>query len=205
MLFRSGQPGYFEAARHVALLDAPAVIDRAHGDVHAAGNPHIQTDPRNMLKVGEALAARLALLDPPNAAAYQAGYRAFAAKWQAALARWEKDAAPLRGVPVIVQHKAFPYLENWLGLKQTASLEQKPGVEPSSGWLAEVAARQTAQPARMVLRPAYQHDAPSRWISERAKIPLVSLPFTIGGTTEATDLFTLYDDTVRRLLNGLKP
>jgi zinc/manganese transport system substrate-binding protein len=52
----------------------------------------------------------------------------------------------------------------------------------------------------MVLRPAYQHDAPSRWIAERAKLPAVVLPFTVGGTPEAGDLVALFDDTLRRLL-----
>ncbi|HET7775296.1 MAG TPA: zinc ABC transporter substrate-binding protein [Azospira sp.] len=201
---QSGQPGYFEAARHVALRDVPAALDRAHGDVHAGGNPHIQLDPRHYLKIGEALAERLAQLDPAQAAAYRAGYRSFAERWQVALARWEARAAPLKGVPVLVQHDAFPYLNAWLGLKQAGVLEPKPGLEPSSGYLAEVLARQKASPARMVLRPAYQYDAPSRWIADKAGIPAVVLPFTVGGDAEAKDLFSLFDDTVERLLAGLK-
>ncbi|MFZ4537417.1 metal ABC transporter substrate-binding protein [Propionivibrio sp.] len=199
-----GQPGYFEAARYVNMLDIPAVLDRAHGDVHAAGNPHIQTDPRNLLKVGEALSARMAEIDPANAVAYQTGYKAFADKLRSAIARWEKEGAPLRGVPILVQHKAFPYLQNWLGLKEVGRLEPKAGVEPSSAYLAEIVARQATQPAKMVILPAYQYDAPSRWIAERAKIPAVTLPFTVGGTPEAKDLFSLYDDTLRRLLKGLQ-
>lgn len=199
-----GQPGYFEAARYVAMLEVPAVLDRAHGDVHAGGNPHVQTDPRNLFRIGEALAARLAELDPPNAAAYQAGYRDFAGRLRNAVARWEKEAAPLRGVPILVQHKAFPYLQNWLGLTEVGCLEAKPGVEPSSAQLAGIVAQQAARPAKMVIRAAYQYDAPSRWIAERARIPAVTLPFTIGGTPEAKDLFSLYDDTVRRLLKGLQ-
>jgi zinc/manganese transport system substrate-binding protein len=199
-----GQPGYFEAARFVTMLEIPAVLDRAHGDVHAGGNPHIQTDPRNLLKVGEALAARLAEIDPANAMAYLANYQAFAGKLRSAIARWEKEAAALKGAPILVQHKAFPYLQNWLGLKETGCLEPKPGVEASSAYLAEVVARQATQPAKMVIRPAYQYDAPSRWIAERAKIPAVELPFTIGGTPEAKDLFSLYDETIRRLLKALR-
>ena len=198
-----GQPGYFEAAAFVAMREVPKVLDRAHGDVHAGGNPHIQTDPRNILKVGEALARRLAELDPAEAAAYEAGWQAFAAKWRAALARWEKEAAPLRGVPVLVQHQAFPYLSAWLGLQEVGTLEAKPGVEASGAYLAEVLARLSTQPARMVLRPAYQHDAPARWIAERAKLPVVTVPFTVGGTAEAGDLFALFDDTLRRLLAAL--
>jgi zinc/manganese transport system substrate-binding protein len=198
-----GQPGYFEAARYVSLLDVPKVLDRAQGDVHAAGNPHIQLDPRNLFKVGEALAARMGELDPPNAVAYQAGYKAFAEKWRAAIARWEKEAAPLRGVPVLVHHASFLYMNNWLGLKETGTLEPKPGVEPSSGQLTTLLARQQSTPAKMVLRTAYQSDGPSLWIAGKAGIPAVMLPFTVGGTPEAGDLFGLFDDTIRRLLKGL--
>lgn len=203
-VIQPGQPGYFEAASAVTMMDVPKVLDRAQGDVHAAGNPHIQTDPRNILKVAEVLALRMAELDPAEAAAYKSGLQEFAAKWRTSMARWEKEAAPLKGVPVLVQHEAFTYLNAWLGLKQVGVLEPKPGVEPSGGYLSEMLARLSTQPARMVLRPAYQYDTPSKWIAERAKIPVVTLPFTIGGTPEATDLTALFDDTVRRLLAGLK-
>ena len=54
-----GQPGYFEAAPFVTLLDKPARLDRAEGDVHAAGDPHIQTDPRNIARVAGPLSAKL--------------------------------------------------------------------------------------------------------------------------------------------------
>ncbi|HOW63373.1 MAG TPA: zinc ABC transporter substrate-binding protein [Candidatus Contendobacter sp.] len=200
---QSGRPGYFEAARYVSMLDVPVVLDRTHGDVHAAGNPHIQLDPRNLFRIGEALAGRMGELDPPNAGAYQAGYKAFAEKWRLAIARWEKEAAPLRGVPVLVHHASFIYLSNWLGLKEIATLEPKPGIEPTSGHLTGLLARQQATPAKMVLRTAYQSDGPSLWIAGKAGIPAVMLPFTVGGTPEAGDLFGLFDDTVRRLMKGL--
>ena len=198
-----GRPGYFEAARFVTLLDVPVVLDRAHGDVHAAGNPHIQLDPRNLFRIGEALAARLAELDPPNAQAYLAGYKAFAGKWQAAIARWEKEALPLRGVPVLVHHESFVYLAHWLGLKTVGTLEPKPGIEPTSGQLSGLVARQQNVPAKMVLRTAYQSAGPSLWIAEKAGIPAVMLPFTVGGTPEAGDLSGLFDDTVQRLLKAI--
>jgi zinc/manganese transport system substrate-binding protein len=123
---QSGQPGYFEAAQHVRLLDVPARLDRADGDVHAAGNPHIQTDPRNVLAVGEGLAARMAQLDPANAAAYRSGHVAFAERWRTQIKRWEAQAAPLKGVAVVSQHKAWPYLYDWLGMREVAALEPKP-------------------------------------------------------------------------------
>jgi zinc/manganese transport system substrate-binding protein len=198
-----GQPAYFEAANYVTLRDKPTRLDRAEGDVHAAGDPHIQTDPRNIARVATALSARLAELDPANAETYRARYKAFDDKWRAAIARWEREAAPLRGVPILVQHKAFTYLIAWLGMKEIAALEPKPGVEPTVSYLSEVLATIQRQPVKMVVRAAYQSDRASQWIAERAKIPAVVLPFTVGGDPEAKDLFGLFDDTLARLLKAV--
>ena len=199
---QSGRPGYFEAASQVAMRDVPQVLDRANGDVHAGGNPHIHLDPRNILKVGEALTARMGELDAANAEAYRANFKAFASKWQAAIVRWEAEATPLRGVPVLVHHNSFVYLSAWLGLKEQGALEPKPGVEPSSGHLSALLERQKSTPARMVLRAAYQSDGPSLWIAGKTGIPAVLLPFTVGGTPEAGNLFGLFDDTIQRLLKA---
>jgi len=56
----------------------------------------------------------------------------------------------------------------------------------------------------MVIRAAYNSDRPSQWLSEKAKIPAVALPFTVGGSDRAKDLFSLFDDTVQRLLDAAK-
>ena len=199
-----GKPGYFEAARFVRMLEVPTRLDRADGDVHPGGNPHIQTDPRNIALVAAGLAKQLAQADPANAAWYQSRYQSFSGRWQLALARWEKEAAPLRGVAIVVQHKGFPYLENWLGLKEVATLEPKPGVEPSSGHLVQVLEQLQSQPAKMILRAAYNDGRPSDWLAERAKISAVVVPFTVGGSEQAKDLFSLFDDTVQRLLAAAK-
>jgi zinc/manganese transport system substrate-binding protein len=199
---QSGKPGYFEAAPFVNLLDKPTRLDRAEGDVHAAGDPHIQTDPRNIALVAAPLAARLAEIDPPNAAYYQSRYKAFSERWTASISKWEKEAAPLRGVAIIVQHKAFTYLIAWLGLKEVASLEPKPGIEPTTAHLSEVLEIVKRQPVKMVLRAAYQSDRASQWIADHAKINAVALPFTVGGDDAAKDLPAFYEDTIQRLLKG---
>ena len=195
-----GRPGFFEATRFVAMLEKPASLDRAQGDVHAAGNPHIHTDPRNLARVGAALAARMAELDPAAAAAYQAQWQGFATRWNAAIARWQLRAAPLRDLPVAVQHKSFSYLLAWLGMKEIVTLEPKPGVEPSVSHLARLATQLQTTPARAVLRAAYQSPRPANWLAERAGIPALALPFTVGGNDRAQDLFGLFDDTLDQLL-----
>ncbi len=199
-----GKPGYFEAAPLVTILDRPTRLDRAEGDVHPQGDPHIQTDPRNIARIAGPLAAKMAELDPPNAGYYQSRYKSFAERWAASIARWEKEGAPLRGVPILVQHKAFTYLVAWLGMREVAALEPKPGVEPTTTHLSDILATVQRQPVKMVLRAAYQSDRASQWIAERAKINVVALPFTVGGDDAARDLFALFDDTIRRLLKGLQ-
>ena len=203
---QSGQPGNFVAADQVRKLDVPGQLDRAQGDVHAAGNPHIQIDPRNIALVATALGARLQQVDPTHAAQYAKAQADFSQRWQQAITRWSEQAAPLRGLPVVSQHKAFVYLYDWLGLKEVAVLEPKPGVEPTASHLQEVLATLKATPARMALYSAYQDPRPSEWLSKNAAIPVVKIPFTVGGTEGAKDLFGLFDDTVARLLAaGNKP
>lgn len=201
---QAGQPGQFFAADFVALREKPAVLDRAAGDVHAAGNPHIQTDPRNIARVGAVLAERMAALDAADAGVYRKRWADFSTRWSAAIARWEKAAAPLKGVPVVVQHRAFPYLQDWLGLKEVAVLEPKPGVEPSLASLAAVKQRLAAEPAKLVIRAAYQPARPSEWIAAQADVKVVVVPFTVGGDAQSGDLFGLFDSTVSKLLAGLK-
>jgi len=197
-----GAPGYFEATRYVTLIEVPTRLDRSEGDVHPQGNPHIQTDPRNIGQVAPALAKRLADLDPAHAADYHKRYAQFAARWQEAIDRWTRQAAPLNGLRVVEHHRAFSYLFRWLKVEVTAYLEAKPGIEPSAGHLAEVLKLQQTRPAKFVVRASYVDPRAAEWFGERARIPVVVLPFSIGGDARATDLFTLYDDLVGTLVKA---
>ena len=199
-----GGDGYFEAAEFVTMLEVPTRRDRAEGDVHARGNPHIHTDPRNFLPIAEALSKRLIQLDVANTNEYQQRFADFNSKWRAAIARWEQHATPLKGVSVAVQHNGFPYLTSWLGLKEVVALESKPGMEPSAAHLSQVLNTLQKQPAKMVLRASYQNSRPSEWIADRAHITAVELPFTVGGSDKAKDLYGLFDDTIAKLLTGNK-
>ncbi|MBA4382214.1 MAG: zinc ABC transporter substrate-binding protein [Sideroxydans sp.] len=201
---RIGSNGYFEAADFVKMLEVPTRLDRGDGDVHAQGNPHIQTDPRNFLPIAEALSKRLIQLDAVNTSEYQQRLAAFNTKWRTAIAKWEQQAAPLNGTTILVQHKGFPYLTEWLKLKEVATLEPKPGMEPSAAHLSQIVNTLQKQPAKMVLRAAYQDARPSEWIAQRAHLNVVELPYTVGGSAGANDLYGLFDDTIARLLSGLK-
>jgi zinc/manganese transport system substrate-binding protein len=193
-----GQPGYFEAASAAALLEARARADRAEGDVHPEGNPHLHLDARNIARVAEQLTARLKQLDPANAAHYSARHADFARRWQTALARWEREAAPLKGMPVVYHHRSWVYLAHWLGLKEVGVLEPKPGLPPTAAHLTQLLTQLKTQPAHAIVRSAYEDGRADAWLSERAQIPALVLPYTVGAEG-ADDLFKLFDITIARL------
>lgn len=195
-----GQPGYFEASAQVPLLERPTRLDRAQGDIHAAGNPHVQLDPRRVARIATALTQRLAQLDPANSGHYAERNADFQSRWQAAVTRWQAQGAPLKGAAVVVHHKSFSYLADWLGLVVVGDLEPRPGVEPSAAHLAELLESLKTRPARAVLRAAYMSAGPSQWLADKAGIAAVELPFTVGGTPGTDDLFGLFDVTLTRLL-----
>jgi len=199
-----GSPGYFEATSALRLLDIPTAVDRSMGDIHPLGNPHVQLDPRNVALVAKALTARLAVVDAPNASYYQSRGADFQARWQQAMARWTAQGAALKGVPVVVMHKDQTYLVHWLGMQELAAIEPKPGVPPSAGYLAGLVAKLSATPPRMILVNAYNDPKAAQWLSERIKAKVVTLPFSVGGTPEAKDLFGLFDDTLNRLTAAAK-
>lgn len=193
-----GQPGYFEAASVVTLLDVPVTVDRAQGDIHPEGNPHLHLDARNIGPVAAALAGRLAQLDARHAARYRAAHAEFATRWQTAVTRWEREAAPLKGMPVVYHHRNFVYLAHWLGLKEAGMLEPKPGLPPSAAHLAQLLERLKAQPARAILRAPYEDARASLWLAERSGARALVLPYTVGAEG-VDDLFRLFDLTIARL------
>lgn len=201
---QQGQAGFFEAARYVTRLEVPQRIDRAQGDVHAAGNPHVHLDPYNIEKIATALVQRMAQLDSGNAAYYHSQTKSFLERWRQATVQWEKTAAPLKGAGIVVYHKDLSYLIRWLGMRELGQLEPKPGLPPTTAHLSELLARLARDPAKAVVRSSYNDPRAVEWLAERAKIPAVTLPYTVGGSPQAKDLFSLYDDTVSRLLAEIK-
>ncbi|MEO8384052.1 MAG: zinc ABC transporter substrate-binding protein, partial [Betaproteobacteria bacterium] len=160
-----GQPGYFEAAALVNKIEVPQVVDRSQGDVHPAGNPHIHLDPHNIARVGDGLSLRLAQIDSANADGYGKRGAAFQQKWRDAIVKWEAQAAPLKGVAVVVYHKDLSYMLRWLGMRDVASLEPKPGVPPTTGHLSELLTKLQREPAKMILRSAYADPKAAAWLS----------------------------------------
>ena len=196
-----GKPGYFEASMFVNRLDVALSTDRSQGDVHPQGNPHIQVNPHNILLVANALSRRMIELDEEHTSDFEHAFEVFSTRWSKAIEDWEQRALPLRGKRVIAHHRSWIYLENWLALEEVATLEPVPGIPPTAGHLASLLERfGDTSTADFIIHAPFQSEKPSLWLSERTGIPAIMLPLTVGGSKQAEDLFSLFDDILDRLL-----
>jgi zinc/manganese transport system substrate-binding protein len=197
-----GQPGNLEAASAVQLLEVPSSVDRSQGDVHPFGNPHIQMDPRNIGKIAHALTERLVKLDSANAKFYEQRDADFAQRWNASIAKWTELAKPLHGMQIVAHHRSLIYLENWLGLEELGTLEPKPGIEPTTGHLAELLEQVKNKNAKAIVRSSYQDSRASDWLSGRTGVKAIVLPHTVGSVPGTDTLTAMFDVVVARLLEA---
>lgn len=200
---QDGAPGMFYATSHVELIDAQpgAGGNPFAGDVHAEGNPHVHADPRNLVKISSALSARLQKLVPSDARQIQQRQTQFEATWMQRIKDWEQRAARLRGQSVAAQHTAFGYLWRWLGVRQVADLEPKPGMAPTPGHLQRLLATLQPQPPLAIIIADYQDPRAARWLAGQLgnTVPIVTLPATVADERSPDALAQWYE----HILNGV--
>ena len=196
--------GYFEASAMVERLDIPVKVDRTLGDVHASGNPHIHLDPRRVLIIAKALKARLIELDPEGKEIYQQAFISFDKRWQKAMQRWQQQASVLKGQRMFVNHRDWVYLFDWLGIKIAGELEPKPGLPTTATHLAMLKESFIKNSATKIVYASYQSSRAAKRFSQMINIPAIELPYTVGGAKQATDLFGLFDVTIKKLIGAVK-
>ena len=194
-------PGLFLAAEQVDRLEIPTTLDRADGDVHAMGNPHVHLDPRRMVTLSKLLAERLAALDPDNAEQYRQQQQQWQADFEPRIHAWEQQAASLKGTHVITYHRSWIYLLDWLGMQRVAELEPKPGLPPTPGHLAQLVKTVAQQQVDLILYRPINGDEAANWLASRTPACPVLLPLSPG--EENTDtLASLYDSLIERLVRA---
>ena len=134
----TGAVGRVQASEGIRLLDVPATLSRAAGDVHASGNPHFMIDPIIAKAVAAHIARAFAAADPTNAADYVTNEKKFETTIDAKLQEWGKALLPFRGQHLAAYHDDWLYFARRFGFEVDVFLEPKPGVPPSPKHLAEV-------------------------------------------------------------------
>jgi zinc/manganese transport system substrate-binding protein len=198
-----GAPGYVDCSTYILPLEVPTVIDRAQGDQHPMGNPHYNLDPVAGKDMARALEEGLERNDPEHAATYKVNLGTFLAKLDAAIARWEKEAAPLKGVKFVSYHPDMIYFADRFGMEAVGTIEIKAGVSPTPRHIEELETMMRQQKVQIVVRERHYPAGLAETIAEATGATLVELPAMVGGVPEAKDYISFIDYDVHTMLKGL--
>jgi zinc/manganese transport system substrate-binding protein len=185
-----GQPGYFEAAAQVSLIDKTSAADRARGDVHPMGNPHLFLDPLRMAEVARALGGRLAKLDPPHESTYLANAQAFATAISERVPKWKEKAAGAPGV--VLYHKDANYLLGLLGVPVLGYVEPLPGIPPTAQHLSELVRELTGRKG-VILYTDYQASQGPEFLSKKLGWKAFRLSPEVGTKGDENAYFAMID------------
>jgi len=198
-----GASGYVDCSVGVRKLEVPTGrVDPAMGDIHIYGNPHYLFDPANAKIAARNILEGLKRVDPANAQEYQRRYEAFVQRVDEHLNRWHQILAPYKGTLVVVYHKSLPYFLQRFGLQELATVEPKPGIPPSPGYLREVIARMKNTGCKVIL---IEHFRPRRFpdaIARETGAKVVVLPAAVGAEG-TTDYFSMINAMVNRIAAAL--
>lgn len=193
-------PGYIDCSVYVTPLDVPTRIDRALGDIHPAGNPHINLDPVAGKDMARAIAEGLARNYPEHAATFKKNLAAYLATLDVAIARWQREATPLRGVKFISYHPTMLYFAQRFGMEAAGTIEIRPGVDPTPGHIVSLEERMRREGIKVVVRERHYPAGLAETIAQRTGAKLVELPAMVGAVPEARDYVSFVDYNIRTML-----
>jgi len=194
-----GTKGFLDLSQFVNLMNKPVAVSRANGDIHPDGNPHYSTDPYIMPTLADAIASRLALLDPDNATNYRSNANTFKEGWEKNLIRWEKAMAEVKGKKLIQYHELFNYFLKRYSLVSIGNIEPLPGINPSSRHTLELIKLMKAEKVTLILQDVYHSPKTAKYIAEKSGAKEVLMPHDVDAVHEADTLAHLYDTMVKRV------
>jgi zinc/manganese transport system substrate-binding protein len=193
-------PGYIDCSVYITPLEVPTRIDRALGDIHPAGNPHFNLDPVSGKAMARAIADGLARNYPQHEAVFKNKLTAYLATLDAAIARWQREAAPLRGVKLVSYHPDMLYFARRFGMEPVGTIELRPGVDPTPGHIVELEERMRREGVTLVVRELHYPANLAQAVAQRTGAKLVELPVMVGGVPEARDYVSFIDYNIRTML-----
>ncbi|MEN0039236.1 MAG: zinc ABC transporter substrate-binding protein [Cellvibrio sp.] len=106
--------------------------------VHLGKDPHLWLDPRNAILIAQALAERLAQLQPASAAQFRANAQRFAASVQQLDQQLAAQLAPVKDVGFAVYHEGYGHFVGRYDLHQVAYVTYSPERRPGAKHLQEL-------------------------------------------------------------------
>lgn len=202
----AGGLGHLDASTSIdrILEKHEGPVDRSMGDVHPEGNPHYLLNPRNGLRVAEAIKARLIDVRPADSEVFEKNYQAFRDDLETRIAGWERAANPFRGQSIVTYHKQWEYLADWLGLQIAGNVEAKPGISPSPGHVAALTDRMQTGNIRLIVSAAYNNTKGAQRIADRVGAAHLILPVSPAGQGSTARYAGFFEHIVTRLAEALQ-
>ena len=197
-------PGYIDCSVYITPLEVPTRIDRTLGDQHPRGNPHFNLDPVSGKAMARAIADGLARNDPEHGATFKKNLAAYLATLDAAIARWQREAAPLRGVKLVSYHPDLLYFAERFGMEAFGTIEIRAGVDPTPGHIATLENQMRHEGVKVVVRELHYPAGLAETIAQRTGAKLVELPIMVGGVPEAQDYVSFIDYNIRTMLKAVQ-
>ena len=199
-----GKPGRVQASQGVRLMNVPANVTRAAGDVHALGNPHFGVDPIIAKAIAQHIAQSFSAIDPANSTTYDSNYKKFEAAINSKLQQWGTTLLPFKGQHVAAYHDSWPYFGHRFGLEIDIFLEPKPGIPPSPSHLAEVIGQMKAQKIKAIIVEPYHDRKIAERVASATGAQVVDFAQYPGALPNTDTYIKLIDALVSRLATALK-
>ena len=194
MKIQKGQIGYCDTSVGIKVLGEPTMmVDRSMGDMHIYGNPHYWMDPLNAIQMAANVLASLKRVDPVNSVYYEENYKELKVRLINLIKEETKKFEPFFNMRVAVFHDQFVYLANRFKFTANLTLEERPGVPPSSRYLEQVITNMISQDIKVILISPYHNISYAQFVS--SKVPgskVLVLPESIG----AFESIKTYEQTI---------
>lgn len=201
---QKGSPGYVDASEGISLLQVPASINRAEGDIHIYGNPHYWLDPIRGKQVAENIYNHLVRISPGDEAYFADNLREFNNKIDQKMVEWQKKMAPYKGTDIIAYHNEWVYFEQRFGLHIVDFLEPKPGIPPTPSQLVKIIKEVKANNIKVIINSPYYSSSSPEIVARNTGVEIVPLSTMTGGYEEIGNYFDLFDYNINTLVSALQ-
>jgi zinc/manganese transport system substrate-binding protein len=196
------RPGYVDTSVYVTVLEVPSRLDRSLGDQHPMGNPHINLDPVRAKNMVRAISDGLSRNFPEHTATFQKNAAAYSRELDAAIARWQQEAAPLKGKKIVSYHPDMIYFAERFGIEYFGTIEIRPGIDPTPAHIADLIERMRRAKVDIVVRERHYPAGLAETIAKSTGAKLVELPAMVGGVPEAKNYISFIDYNVRTMVKA---
>jgi ABC-type Zn uptake system ZnuABC Zn-binding protein ZnuA len=120
------------------------------------------------------------------------------------LSGWLGQLLPHYGEKAVGDHNLWPYFARRFGIRLVGYLEPKPGVQPSTKYLAEMVNKMKADHVTLLLRSPYFDEKHSRFVADKSGARVVVLAHQVGSVDGASDYLAMVQYNVSKLVAALE-